>query len=529
MVHMRRATGLFVVVVYGALLNGCAVLPTRGPVVQSHAVLDVGSTLLARTAAHASRTVAGSLSGFRVLPEGSFAFNARIALARRAEKTLDVQYYQIRNDDIGRRFLRELRDAAVRGVRVRVLIDDLYAAGEDELFSGLAAYPNVELRIFNPLPWREGGFNTRFLFSLTDFGRINHRMHNKLFIADNTFSVSGGRNIADEYFMRSEEANFVDLDVLSSGPVVGQLSDVFDTYWNSSRVYPIVQLIGHFSSPPVFRAARESFDRMTRDAPDLPERDRDILGHGGVAAQLDSGVLDQVFAPARVFADSPEKVEGASDANAPNTTVNAQTLALFTAAQDSVEIISPYLVPDERAMAMMRQGLERGGRIDLITNSADATDEPLVYAGYARYRLAMLEAGIHIYELGPDLSSHFGKLGEFGASYGRLHVKAAVIDGHLIFIGSMNMDARSANINTESGLVIDRAELVGGTNGTASLRDLLKSSAYELRLSADGKRIEWVEHRPDGSSLVHSEEPGTSFWQRLKLRLLSPFVGEELL
>src|SRR5437764_14423868 len=215
-----------------ALLAGCASLPERTPAPPTVALADVADTRLGRVAAAATPAASRDLSGFRLLPEGETAFNARIALARRAERSLDVQYYLIRDDDVGLQFLRELRDAAARGVRVRLLVDDLYTAGEDELFAGLAAHPNVEVRVFNPLPARAGSFGTRLLFSLHEFGRINHRMHNKLFVADNTFAVSGGRNIANEYFMRSAAANFIDLDVLSSGPVVRELSAVFDSHWN---------------------------------------------------------------------------------------------------------------------------------------------------------------------------------------------------------------------------------------------------------------------------------------------------------
>ncbi len=170
------------------------------------------------------------LSGFRLLPEAPFSFNARIALARRAEKSIDVQYYELRNDGVGRQLLRELRDASRRGVRVRLLVDDLYMAGADALFSSLAAHPHVEVRLLNPLPARAGSLLSRIAFSMHDIVRINHRMHNKLFIVDNSFSVSGGRNIADEYFMQDGQANFIDMDVLASGPVVREQSAAFDLY-----------------------------------------------------------------------------------------------------------------------------------------------------------------------------------------------------------------------------------------------------------------------------------------------------------
>jgi putative cardiolipin synthase len=505
-------------------LGGCAALPPRAPTPAVTARTDVDDTRLARVAAASIPADKRSLSGFRLLPEGETAFMARVALARRAEKSLDVQYYLVNRDEIGLQFLRELRDAAQRGVRVRLIVDDLYAAGEDELFAGLAAHPNVQVRIFNPLPARAGGFHTRLLFSLHEFGRINHRMHNKLLIADNSIAVSGGRNIANEYFMRSAAANFIDLDVLSTGPVVRELSRVFDLYWNSEQLYPIGDLAAPAASP---EAARQRLDALVRDAdPQVTERPRDVLGATPVAEQLDAGSLSQAYAAARVFADTPDKVAGRNDGS---HTVTEQTLALFAAARDEVSIASPYFIPGERGLAMMRAGgaTQENGRISLVTNSLGSTDEPLVHASYARYRLDMLKAGVRIWELSPSLSQRSGKLGNFGRSIGRLHAKAAVIDRRLVFIGSMNLDPRSSRINTEVGLAIESEELAR-TIGTLT-REGLATGAYRLRLSADGEHVEWIENGPDGSTVVHTDEPDASGWVRFKQWLLAPFVSDDLL
>jgi putative cardiolipin synthase len=508
-----------------ALLSACASLPPPAPRAPEQAYADVGDTRLARIAAAALPAGKPQLSGFRLLPEGETAFNARIALAHRAQKSLDVQYYLIGSDEIGRQFLRELRDAALRGVRVRLLVDDLYTAGEDELLVGLAGYPNVQVRLFNPLPARAGSFKTRLVFSLHEFGRINHRMHNKLFIADNSFAVSGGRNIGDEYFMRSAAANFIDLDVLSSGPVVRELSSVFDSYWNSEQVYPVQSV----AAPLPADVARQRFEEFaSQAAPSLTERARDVLGNTPVAQQLDAGELTQAFAPARVFADTPAKAAGIEHAAA-GPTVTDQTLRLFATAHDEVSIASPYFIPGERGMTMMRAvgATEENGRITLITNSLGSTDEPLVYQGYARYRLDMLKAGVRIYEISPSLSRRSGHLGNFGRSLGRLHAKAAVIDRRTVFIGSMNLDARSARANTEVGLAIDSPELAQTMSRLS--REGLATGAYKLRLAADGEHIEWVETDADGKQTVHTEEPDDDAWLRLKMWLLRPFVSDDLL
>ena len=242
-------------------LGGCAVLPSQVERPVSYARSDVADTGLAKIAAASTAAAAGpEVSGFRLLADGAEAFDTRVALIRRAEKTLDVQYYVIANDATGREFLRELQAAAARGVRVRILVDDLYATGQDELFAGLAAHDNVEVRLFNPLPVRAGSFTQRIVFSLHQFSRINHRMHNKLFIADGSFAVTGGRNIADEYFDRSGDANFIDMDLLSIGPVVAKLAAVFDGFWNSDVVYPIGSLTG--------AASRDAFARQVDAAGD---------------------------------------------------------------------------------------------------------------------------------------------------------------------------------------------------------------------------------------------------------------------
>src|SRR5882672_9512830 len=225
-------------------LQGCAGLPRDVARTDSLAFIDVADTPLARVVDASTPAAKRTVSGFRLLPAGDFSFDARLALARRATRSIDAQYYRLHSDDIGHRFLRELRDAAARGVRVRLLIDDFYTAGQDDLFSEFAAHPNVQLRLFNPLPSRAGSTSARVLASLFDFVRINHRMHNKLFVADNTIAVTGGRNIGDEYFMHSSSSNFIDMDVLCTGAVVRDLSGAFDRFWNSEYSYPLESIVG---------------------------------------------------------------------------------------------------------------------------------------------------------------------------------------------------------------------------------------------------------------------------------------------
>lgn len=507
------------------MMVGCATLPDLQPRTAQFAVQDVADTPLAHMAAAAAPAGKPGQSGFRLFFEGESAFNARIALTRRAVRSLDAQYYLVANDETGRGFLRELRDAALRGVRVRLLVDDLYAARADDLLAGLAAHPNVEVRLFNPLPVRTGSLGMRLLLSLHEFRRINHRMHNKLLIADNSFAISGGRNVGDAYFMNDAQANFVDLDVLSSGPVVRELSAVFDRYWNSERAVPIGLLI---AQPPAHEA-RERFEAATRDATvRLGERQRDWLGNTSFLRQLRNGALTLVSAPARVLVDTPDKgLDGG--ATGQHATVADQTLGLLATAREEVLVMSPYFIPGDHGMQIIRGvgATEDNGRITLLTNSFGATDEPLAYAGYERYRLDLLKAGVRIFELSPTLARDSGRVAYFGLSIGRLHTKAITIDRRWLFVGSTNLDPRSARANTEVGLVIDSPLLARQVNtvfqrGTAF-------GAYRLRRTGGADLIEWVETDWQGHQTVHASEPHDNAWLRLKLWLLGLFVSEELL
>ncbi len=508
------------------VVAGCAALPEPRPRPPQSALPYAAGSPLARLAVAAGPArERPELSGFRLLFAGETAFNTRVALARRAARSIDAQYYVIAGDATGRGLLRELRDAAARGVRVRLLVDDLYAAADDDLLIGLAAHPNVQVRLFNPLPVRIGALGVRLLLSAHHFSRVNQRMHNKLFIADNALAVSGGRNIADEYFMNNAEANFVDLDVLAAGPVVRDLSSVFDGYWNSRRVYPIEELIGRRPDA----QDREHFARLTEGATQrLGERQRDPLGHPSAWWQIEQGVLSLFPAAARVVSDPPDKAVDAAGDAAPAPTVAQQTLALIAGARESVLIMSPYVIPGEEGMRILRSlgTAPARARVTLLTNSIGATDEPLAYAAYARYRLGLLQAGVQVYELSPTLARDSGRVGDFGSTTGRLHSKTLLIDRRWVFVGSMNLDPRSARANTEAGLVIDSPVLAQQVQTVFERGTAL--GTYRLRLAA-GDRIEWLETDWQGLQTVHAEEPNIGTWLRLRLWLLGLFVAEDLL
>ncbi len=467
----------------------------------------------------AASTPPGGLSGFRLLPLGAFALDARIASAQRARHSLDLQYYVIENDYTGQLLLRTLQEAAARGVRVRLLVDDLYTVHTDGALRALAELPNVEVRLFNPFCCLRGSTAGRFAGSLFDLYRINHRMHNKLFIADGAVAIAGGRNIADEYFMLNASGNFVDMDVFMMGAVIPQLQAIFDKYWNSEVVYPVQALVA-----PGELGARDAPQPGIED----PRRAMpavDVLGYGPVGEELAGGRIGLIWAPATAFADPPDKRDTLTPQEAREKSAStAMRMKIWTAKADLV-ITSPYMIPGPLGIGAFEALGQRNVKVTVLTNSLAATDEPLVHTGYARYRERLLNYGVQLYELSPERTRQTKRLGLFGSSFGRLHAKTAVVDRRTVFIGSMNLDPRSDTQNTELGLFIDSPELARELLRVIDISRL--QSAWRVRLNDDGA-LEWLSIE-DGTQVVLSEEPEATFWMRFNNSLLSPFVPEQLL
>jgi cardiolipin synthase C len=504
-------------------LAACARLPPQVDRPASEALAPSAESPLVRIARESAPD--SSSSGFRLMPLGLHSLDARIELVQRAQRSLDVQYYLIENDRTGRLFLRGLRDAALRGVRVRLLVDDINTVGADPLFAGLAAFPNVELRLFNPFCCARQSLVTRFAASLADFRRLNHRMHNKLFIADGAFAVMGGRNIADEYFARGATSNFVDMDVLLAGEVVAELAGIFDIYWNSPQAYPAAAVLGAASAG---EDSRERFNHLVDDGEQMftvTAPPMDMLAQRRLGVELDAGRLSLAAGKAVAFADQPGKVMATSAETAQSMTVQMNVMDRVALSTRRVVISSPYFVPGP-AGAKTFDGLKkRGVEVVILTNSLATNDVPVTHIGYARYRVDLLRSGVELYELRPI---GFQRETESlrGLSHGRLHAKVAVIDDARVYIGSMNLDPRSENLNTELGVVIQCPELAKDVIRVIDAARM--QSSYRVRLGIDGESLEWQVLGDPGEPVLASEPEVHPFVQ-LRNMLLQPFVPEQLL
>src|SRR3984957_14307284 len=392
------------------LLSGCVGLPRHVQKYHSEALPNPQTTSLGRLIVAEQGNK--NLSGIRLLTSGEEALADLIALADHAERTLDIQYYIIHQDESAALLLHHLRLAADRGVRVRVLVDYLNTVGEDRRFLHLSEHTNVEVRVFNPFPGGRFATWTRFVASATDIRRINHRMHNKLFVADNALAITGGRNIGDEYFTRDPHYNFIDLDVIAAGTIVRELSASFDAFWNSKYAYPIASVASPVSAETV--------------SPQVPESVA-ALGSNWLGAELDSGHLQLTWVPATVLADRPAKI--ASEVSPDEEVTIANNLAaLMRAAKQELIVISPYFVPGKDGVALFAKLVDQGVHIRILTNSLASTDSPLVHNGYSRYRVALLKLGIELSEVRPKLGQKRARFHPFRSSTASLHAKALVID-----------------------------------------------------------------------------------------------------
>lgn len=516
-------------VAVATLVVGCSSIRYDVPRPPSHAIDHPEETFLGRSFASQLAATPGQ-SGFHLLVSGQEAFLARAALAESAERTLDLQYYIVAEDATATLLLYRALRAAQRGVHVRLLIDDLYAVGRDFDFATLAAHPNVQVRVFNPFLNRGPLGLSRLLEFLGDSDRLNRRMHNKLWIADNAAAVIGGRNLGDAYFNVSGEGDFADLDALAAGPVVAEISRSFDEYWNSEWAVPIEAFLGE---PPETGHLDLILSQMAARAERFRETEyARVLRTMEIGRLVRDGRFPLVPARATAVYDPVAKLGTATaEGQARIMSVLRKTIE---AAQQEVILISPWFIPSERGLGVLCTLVRRGVRVRVLTNSLASTDVPVVHAGYARYRPRLLACGVELHELRPGAArSGAARLGFSGSSLSSaatLHAKAAVVDRKSMLVGSMNLDPRSRLSNTEVAVLIESAVL-GEQLGTLFEEATALDQSFRVELTEPGNEnapLAWT-GKEDDKLVRYSSEPLASWWRRIVSGLLGALAPEELL
>jgi putative cardiolipin synthase len=498
-------------------LAGCASLPPQTDRLATTALTDTAETRLGRALADAVAANPGK-SGVHDLGDARDAFAARGLLCNAAERSIDSQYYIWAGDQSGQLLFGALWKAAQRGVRVRLLLDDSGTRDLDATLAVLDADPNIEVRLYNPFPSR-GRKNTAFI---TDFSRVNRRMHNKSFTVDNQASIIGGRNIGNEYFKLGHGLGFADADVLAAGPIVHEISDSFDLYWNSPSAYPAARLI-EAPTAQMTEQVLKDFEAARTDPNSLEYLE--ALRTTPLLEQLDRHELALEWTDVKFVADDPAKTLDESERT--DILLYPDLLRTLGAPQQTLDIISPYFVPAKRGEDLLIGFARSGVNVRVLSNSLASNDEAAAHSGYAKHREVLLKGGVHMWELKPTAGELLPgqKARNVGASSSALHAKMYAVDRQRIFVGSYNFDQRSANLNTEQGLVISSAALAGKL-GTM-LDKVLPEAAWEVRLTPQGK-MEWIDHA-GGGEVHYDDEPQTSWWTRAKASMMSIFPIDWLL
>jgi len=479
------------------LLSGCASLPTDYPRPESKALADYASTTLGQQFAASEAAHPGD-SGFALLRYGRNAFSARLALIDSAEKSIDLQVYIWEADETGLVLAQRLIAAADRGVRVRLLVDDMGFGGTDEGMGAVDSHPNIEVRVFNPFANRDNSM-WDFIF---DLDRVNHRMHNKLLVADNSFAIVGGRNIGNHYFGVDPDTNFRDLDIVAAGPVVRDISGVFDHFWASDVAVPASALVARaFSEEDLQNQIKSMQDRIDASAhPYLVDKELEAT-----FANIPWVKELLVWAPGKIVWNSPEKSMDDEQEAEMITALRGKMGKL----DQSFIIESAYFVVGDRGVATIQALLARGVKVRILTNSLASNDVLAAHAGHAKYREALLEAGAELYELRAD-SGAIEKSWR-GESRAGLHTKAMAFDDESLFIGSFNLDPRSANINTEAGLYVESPELTAQLLAYMA-EGVAPENCYRVTFDEDGDLV-WTT-LIDGKEVSYDKDPLSTFGQR---------------
>jgi len=454
------------------------------------------------------------LSGMQLLGKGLDAFVGRAVLARQAERSIDVQYYMFHQDTVGRLLINELLDAADRGVRIRLLVDDMYGEEADDVWSTLDSHPSFEVRLFNPFV-RGRSKNLQFI---TRFRTVNHRMHSKTFTVDNQVTIVGGRNIGDEYFDADPNLAFADMDVMAIGPVVPEVSTEFDEYWNSEHAYPISTLLAKTAENTALDKLRQDMDVFYQEKSTTAYID--ALENSDFAKALMNKTAQFGFAKAMVIHDSSEKLTKGKDWQ--EELLISQLAPYIQEATEEFILVSPYFVPGQRGADALCKLSEQGVRVRILTNSLVSNDVAAVHTGYMRHRKQLLRCGVELFELNEQIKKVQGKHFTWlpGLSKSSLHAKTMAFDHKAMFVGSFNFDQRSLHINNEIGILFYEPEI---TNQVMKSFDRhIEQVAFRVELITDEKgneSLRWT-GKEDGKEIVFDAEPYATFWQKLGVNLM---------
>jgi len=501
--HRLGILSIFVAGLLILALAGCATrLPTNVQRTPSVAFERFETTSTGQLFEESANRHPGK-SGFALIRKGRPAFTGRIAMTAMAEKSLDLQYYIWEADTTGRILALRLVEAADRGVRVRLLVDDNNIAGRDSPIASLDAHPNIEIRIFNPFAHR----GSRLFGYMTDFVRLNHRMHNKAIIADNAFAIVGGRNIGNHYFGVHTDANFRDLDIAAAGPVVRELSTVFDRFWNGDWSYPIAALVDRKYTEVDLRSTVAATRELIRQDDYPYPLDQDVEELMGQLDKIRDGFI---WAPGMVVWDDPASIKKGIEESTMSKALHRKIYTL----EKELLIESAYFVVLDRGVRAAKNLHEKGVRVRVLTNSLASNDVVAAHAGYAKRRKQLVENGVELYEMRPDSKSatvREKRIFTVGKSKAALHTKAIVFDRKAVFVGSYNLDPRSAAINTEMGLYVESAEMARQVIAYMD-EGVLPYNSYRVELDEKGKLV-WNTQK-DGQPVRYTREPESTFWQR---------------
>jgi putative cardiolipin synthase len=496
-----------------SLVGACATLPENTGRKETFAYTDTRDTLLGREVSMGETAHPGE-SGFHLLASGLDAFVARAVLAHLAERSIDVQYYLYHGDLVGRLLTWTLLQAAERGVRIRLLVDDMDLAGRDPGVIALDSHPNVEVRIFNPFSRKRG----RTVQFLTRYGSVTRRMHNKSFTVDSQAAILGGRNIGDEYFEADPDLEFADLDVLAVGPVARDVSTAFDRYWNSELAYPASVLIGEPPTPEEVGQKRQQLNDFV--AAQVDSAYLQALRNSDLADNIRKQQVRFSWGKAVVVYDRPEKM--LHEKGDKEYQLAPQLKPYVDGIRKELILFSPYFVPGEAGTALLTGLAARGVRVRILTNSLSSNDVSVVHAGYARYRKPLLRGGVELYEMNkkPSPEQRKEKKGAGGSSKASLHAKSFVFDRQQVFIGSMNLDPRAVVHNTEIGVVLASPEIAQGMGDWFDQNVGRLAFRLELKSDEGGSETLLWHGIVDGTPRTFDVDPYAGFWKRLGIGFL---------